>query len=85
MPTITIITTYGAVSVEGSHWARDSDGDLHVYRTDEDGDDESVASVDADRYVAVAEAGLEDSELEVEISAEEFANRLDLDRKTPPQ
>lgn len=60
MDTITIITTHGTATVEGTHWARDDngDGDLHVYKSDDvwDGEsDKSVATVATEHFVGVVE------------------------------
>lgn len=80
--TITIITTYGAVTVEGTHWARDSDGDLHVYDEDAEGDD-TVATIDAARFVAAAKADGTDYGVGIGSFLESLESR-DLERKMPP-
>ena len=54
MPTYTILTTHGTITVDGDHWAR-SDAGVHVY-PDDDGSD-PVAEVDNDEFVGIVADG----------------------------
>lgn len=46
----TIITTNHAFTIDGDRYARDGDGDVHVYADDET----TLTTVDADAFEAVA-------------------------------
>jgi len=51
MPSYTIITTDGALSVQGARWTRSPDDDVYVYPDDDHAD--PVAEVDDDEFVAI--------------------------------
>jgi len=48
--TITLVTTHGKLTVNGTAWATDKHGDCHVY-DDTNGSGDPVASVQSDAYV----------------------------------
>jgi hypothetical protein len=50
---ITIIADGQAFSFGHEAWARDSDGDVHVYDDSGPGDDNTVATFDADSFTAI--------------------------------
>jgi hypothetical protein len=50
---ITILTTTGAYTLSAAtDWARGPDGDVHLYDDSSDGTDDSLATFDADAFVA---------------------------------
>lgn len=47
---LTIITTDGAVTVDGTRWRRDDDGNLFVYDTPADLDTDPILEADAEAF-----------------------------------
>lgn len=49
----TVVTTHGTVTVPAAdYWARDADGDVHLYPTDDETrNDDSLLTVEAARFV----------------------------------
>ena len=52
MPSYTIITTNGTLTVDGDRWTRAGD-DLYVYPPDADDDADPVAEVDGDDFIGI--------------------------------